>query len=184
MKWIKRIAIAFAALLVILILGLLIAGQRSDRGYFEISVMINRPAKDVFAALTDPDMIAKWVSGVVDVKHMNEGTKGVGAIYRLTEDINGQRVVMYEEVTAFEPPFVEKYTARGTGNPPEFTEQGEYRLEEKNGQTIFTMISRIEYHGFLYQLLEPLITPSVREKFVGDQKKLKVILEAEPMPQQ
>ena len=38
------------------------------------------------------------------------------------------------------------------------------------------MNSQIEYHGYLYSLLEPILTPAVKEKFAGDQITLKNIL--------
>jgi uncharacterized protein YndB with AHSA1/START domain len=179
MKWLKRGLIGILFLLVIAVVGLWIAGQRPDKGYFEISVMINRPISEVYSALLDPEMTKKWVSGVVEIKKLTPGKTAVGTKLLLIEDINGQRVSMEEEITQLEPPHLEKYTARGLGDPSQqFTELGEYRLEEKGGATKFTMTSQMEYHGFLNNFLEPLITPFIRNKFAGDQETLKAILES------
>lgn len=182
MKWIKRIVIGIVILLVVTISILWILGHRPGSGTFEVSVLINRPMPVVFAALTDDNMTKKWVSGVVSIQELTPPPTRVGTTIILTEHISGHRVVMKEEVVGLKSPYLKKYVSIGMGDPAtQFTEYGEYQLEEKDGKTLFTMRSKIKYHGLLYSLLEPLLTPSVRAKFEGDQKTLKAILEAQPI---
>jgi len=178
MKWLTRIVIGILIIILVGFFGLWIAGQRSDRGHFAASIMIDRPINEVYNALIDPEMTKKWVSGIAEIKRLTPGNTHVGTKLLLIEDVSGHRVSMEEEITDLQPPRLVKYTTQSQGNPlHSFTELGEYQLEEKDGKTQFTLDSHITYHGFLYSLFEPLITPSVKSKFAGDQMTLKKILE-------
>lgn len=177
MKWILGVIIGIVSLFILAVIALWLAGWRSDRGKFEVSVIIDRPAPVVFAALLDPEMTKKWVSGVIEIKQLTPELGQVGTKLLIIENIDGRKVEMEEEITYLDPPYVDQYTSRSL-KEPKFMEWGEYRLEEKDGQTKFTMLSRIEYEGILINLLEPLITPSVRKKFAHDQQTLKHLLES------
>lgn len=184
MNWIKRGLLGLLLLLILAFIALWGLSHRPGHGTFELSILINRPASVVFAALTDDTMTKQWVSGIVELKELTARPAHVGTKILLTENISGNRVVMEEEIIELQPPHLKKYISRGLGDPlTQFTEIGEYLLEEKDGQTIFTMKSTIEYHSFIYRLLEPLLTPSVRKKFEGDQQRLKAILEAQAFVQ-
>ncbi len=177
MKWVKRILGTLLILFILAVLGLSLASFRSNRGFFEVSVMINRPPSVVFAALIDPEMTKQWVSGVIEIKKLTSGEAHVGTKLLIIENIDGRRVEMEEEITFLNPPYVDKYTSRGLGEN-KFLEYGEYRLEEINGQTKFTMLSQISFDGFIHNLLEPLIIYGASKKFSHDQLTLKKILEA------
>lgn len=179
MKWTLRIISIIVIILVLIVIGLWIAGKRSGHGRFEVSILIDRPASVIFDALTNHEMTRRWVSGIVNLKDLTPGNNGVGSKIILTEKINGSIVVMEEDITELKPPFLKKYISLGLGGPSkEFTEYGEYELSKQGNQTLFTMRSRMEYKGFLFRLLEPLLTPAVKAKFEGDQKRLKSILES------
>jgi len=178
MKWLRWILSVIIIILILAFTGLWIAGKRAGHGSFEVSILINRPAPIIFSALTDHEMTKKWVSGIIELKDLTPGNNGVGSKILLTEKINGSIVVMEEEITSLRPPYLKKYNSLGIGTPSkEFIEHGEYELTKQGKQTLFTMRSLIEYKGFLYRLLEPLLTPAVRAKFEGDQKRLKRLLE-------
>ncbi len=180
MNWLKRIILGLVILFIIAFIGLWLASFRSNRGQFDVSVMINQPPSVVFGALIDPEMTKKWVSGVIEIKRLTPEPAHVGTKLLIIENINGRRVEMEEEITYLDPPYIDKYTSRGLGDPSEqFTEFGEYRLEAIDGKTRFTMLSKIEFHGFLYSLLEPLLIYGAREKFAGDQLRLKDLLESQ-----
>lgn len=178
MQIVKRILIGLILVLAFAALVLWVASFRSNRGHFEVSVMINKPPSVVFAALLDPEMTKKWVSGVIEIKKLTSGEPRVGTRLLIVEMINGQRVEIDEEITYLEPPFIDKYTSIGVGDPTrQFTEYGEYRLKEVNGQTKFTMLSDVKFHGALYNFLEPILVYGAKVKFEGDQQRLKAILE-------
>lgn len=180
MRFIKRIIIWIVALIILAIITLWALGHRSGHGHFEVSIFINRPPAEVFPALINEDMTKKWVSKITSIKELTPGPHRVGTTIVITENINGQTVVMNEEITELKPPYIKRYISRGIGDPStQFTEYGEYELEPKDGGTVFTMRSQLEYHGLLYRLLEPILTPLVRSKFEGDQKTLKAILEGD-----
>lgn len=179
MKWIMRGIVGVLSLFILAIITLWVLGCRPGHGTFEVSILINKPLPVVYASLTDDNITKQWVSGILELKELTPEPVHIGTKILLTENINGNIVVMEEEVTDLKPPYLKKYTSCGLGDPSKrFTEFGEYELKDKEGRTLFTMRSKIKYHGFIYNFLEPLLTPSVRKKFEGDQKRLKAILEA------
>ena len=178
MKWLKRALLAVTLVILLVVIGLWATGQRSDRGHFNISIMIDRPITDVYAALTDPDITKKWVSGIVEIKQLTPGKTHVGTKLLLVEHVDRLLVTMEEEITDLQPSRLVKYTTIGQGEAStRFTEYGQYQLEDVHGMTKFTLDSQIEYHGFLYKLIEPLLTYTIRNKFAGDQITLKNLLE-------
>jgi len=178
MQWLKKILLTVVLILFLAVVGLWAVGQRSDRGHFNISILIDRPITDVYNALINPDMTKKWVSGLVEIKRLTPGDTHVGTKLVLVEHVDRLLVTMEEEITDLQPPHLVKYTTIGQGEPStRFTEYGQYQLKEVDGMTQFTLDSQIEYHGFLYRLIEPLLTYTVRDKFEGDQITLKRLLE-------
>lgn len=179
MKRLERVVIALVVLLFLILIGLVIAGRRTDHGQVEVSILIHKTKPEIFAALIDHDMIKKWVSGIIDLKDLTPGKKGIGSKIQLTERVNESTVLLEEEITFLKPPYLKKYTRIGLGVPwQEFIEYGDYELSTQDDQTLFTIRAQLEYKGFLYQLLEPIITPAIKAKFEADQKQLKRLLEA------
>ena len=117
MKWLIRGLIGVLLVLFLAVFGLWIAGQRSNGGHFETSIMINRPISVVYAALTDPDMTKRWVSGIVEIKRLTPGDTKVGSRLLLIEFVDGKKVSMDEEITHLKPPYLVKYTTIGLGDP-------------------------------------------------------------------
>lgn len=165
MKWVKGLIV----LSLVAVAALWLAGMRPGRGQLEVSVVIDKPPAVVFAALMNPEITLKWVSGIKEIKQLTPDLGKVGSKLMLIG--NGADVL--EEITHLQSPYLGKFTALGK----QFTQDGEYRLEEVKGKTKFTIVSKIEYHGFLHQFLEPLLVWRARHKLEGDQKRLKAILE-------
>lgn len=181
MKCIKSIFFSIIGLIVLAVLVLWGLGHRPGAGTFEVSIMINRTPAEIFPLLLDESMTKKWVSAIVKIDELTPLPAHVGTKIVITEKISGQTVVIDEEISGLKPPFLKQYISRGTRDPASsFTEYGEYELQPKDGGTLFTMRSKIEYHGFLYSLLEPILTMSVREKFAGDLQTLKKLAESQP----
>ena len=70
----------------------------------EATILINRPAEDVFAFLNIPENHPKFVPGMLEFKKTSPGPLGqVGATIRGVRQFLGQRMELPYEITEYEP---------------------------------------------------------------------------------
>jgi hypothetical protein len=178
MTWLKRIAIALAALAAVAILALLLARLRPSAGTVDVAIDIARPAVQIWPWLNEPGKIKQWVSWTKEVRNLDPGRNGVGARdLWVTEDRNNGNALMETEAisTAYEPHRRMAANLQSTGV---FAGEVTYELRESGGQTTLRMIGRYQYLQWFANLLEPLITPAARDKTVADLATLKRLVEA------
>jgi len=181
MKWVRRILIWIVAVVVLVVLGLWLAGFRKGAGINSATIDINRPPAQVWRYLTNDDLVKKWVSGLTEIRHLTPGVEGVGNRFEMTVVMDGERTDMEMEITAFVPNRQIGFKVKSIGHPSMgFTETGEYAIVEQDRNTLLTLTGRSRYFPFWLQLLEPLITSSAQKKLVGDLARLKSLVEAEP----
>jgi uncharacterized protein YndB with AHSA1/START domain len=180
MKWIFRIIGGVAALVVLVMLGLFVAGKRGGAGVNEATVTIERPAPQVFRYLTDETLTMKWVSGLVEITSVGGGEMKPGAKSKLLVELDGQRTEMREEILELEQNRKLVMRLENGDASAGFTETATYTVSEEGGRTRLTLKGVTDYHGFMLDLLEPLITSSAQTKLEGDLQRLKRLVEAEP----
>jgi uncharacterized membrane protein len=140
---------------------------------FEMSVAINRPAADVFKALTDFDSYKKWMSGVIESKILSASPMGVGSQYRFVSEFMGQKVESEGEVTEFNPPT--RYAWKSIKGP--FPMEETTTLESAGGSTTVKIATKAELGGF-FKLAEGMVIGQAKKQFEADYQKLKEMLEA------
>jgi carbon monoxide dehydrogenase subunit G len=69
----------------------------------ELGTLIDRPMKDVFAFVADPNNMPQWNSAVVSIQQVTPGAVGFGTRFKTTGEILGRRVDGEMQVTAYEP---------------------------------------------------------------------------------
>jgi carbon monoxide dehydrogenase subunit G len=69
----------------------------------DLGVLIDRPQKDVFAFVANPNNMAKWNSAVVSLEQITPGAVGVDAKFKSVGEMMGRRIEGEVQVTAFEP---------------------------------------------------------------------------------
>jgi len=181
MKWVWRILGGIVVLLVLGVAGLWLAGMRPSHGQNSGSVVINRPAVQVWRYLTNDELTKKWVSGLTEIRHITPGVSGPGEKLRLRESYGNEAVEMEMTMGSIEAPRRMEFTLEGLGDPSNgFTEKSQYVLEENDGKTRVTLSGQTEYHGLFVRLMEPLITPQADKKLAEDLARLKALVEAEP----
>ncbi|HUK51653.1 MAG TPA: SRPBCC family protein [Candidatus Binatia bacterium] len=181
MKWLWRILGGTVVVVVVCIAGLWLAGMRSGHGHNAGSVVINRPAAQVWRYLSDDELTKKWLPSLSEIRHLTPGVTGAGEKLLLKESYKGQVVEMMMTMTRVEPPRRMEFTLEGLGDPSNgFMEKAQYVLEEKDGKTQVTLSGDTEYYGRFVRLMEPLITPAADKKLGEDLLRLKSIVEAEP----
>jgi uncharacterized membrane protein len=122
------------------------------------TVMINRPATEVFAFLADGENDLRWRPNVTDIAHVS-GT-GLGAVYRQgIKGPGGTRIGADYEITAYEP---SKRLAFRALEGPVRTE-GEYTLDARGDRTSVTLRLSWQPSG-----MARLLTPVVARTMEGE----------------
>ena len=68
------------------------------------TVLVPRPADEVFAYLADFTNTAEWDPGVAEASQTSEGPVGFRSTFDLVTIFRGRRVPVSYDVTVYEPP--------------------------------------------------------------------------------
>jgi len=69
----------------------------------DFSTLVDRPMKDVFTFVADPNNLSKWNSAVVSIQQVTPGAVGVGTKFKNIGEMLGRRIEGEMQVTAYEP---------------------------------------------------------------------------------
>jgi len=69
----------------------------------ELSALIDRPVKDVFAFVSNPNNMSKWNSAVVSLQQITPGAVGVGTKFKSVGEMMGRHIEGEMQVIAYEP---------------------------------------------------------------------------------
>lgn len=69
----------------------------------DLGTLIDKPIKDVFAFVADPNNMSKWNSAVVSLEQITPGEVGVGTKFKSVGEMMGRRIEGEMQVTAYEP---------------------------------------------------------------------------------
>ncbi|MDQ3662413.1 MAG: SRPBCC family protein [Actinomycetota bacterium] len=140
---------------------------------FEITEVVDRPAEEVFAYLTDPEKLPEWQSMVSESRQDSSGLMSVGTRVTNVRNFLGRRIESQAEVTAYESP--RRFDLRVVSGPVPF--QISHTLEPREGTTIVKVEAQGEPGGF-FKLAEPLVGRQAERQFKNDFATLKDLLEA------
>jgi uncharacterized protein YndB with AHSA1/START domain len=172
MKWIVRVVLGVAALLLLAAGTLFAVGLRSDAGLTRVSVEIARPPEKVWPWLKEPDKLKAWVGWLVEI-HQPSADK-----YQwFMEDPNNgnQREEVDAVVTANEPPH---RLALHIATPGAFDGDQSYILTDLGGgRTRLDTEGRYHYDVWMARLMEPVITHESTKKMVDDLARMKAKIE-------
>jgi uncharacterized protein YndB with AHSA1/START domain len=180
MKWVKRIAIVLAVLLIVPMAVLLVLGHRANAGLAQASVEINASPDQVWTWLDDGDRLKQWVSWMVEVKYPDpQKMSGLGGkrIWTLKDENNGGMLMQIAGTfSEYAPP--SRMTVQVADSDGMFNGEESYRLVDLGGgRTRMEIRSRAHYTEWFANLMEPLITPEAEKKLVMDLNHLKKLLE-------
>src|ERR1700680_3471226 len=92
MKWILRIGGGLVALLAVVIVILLVMGQRRDAGDLRVSTGLNASPERIWPWLEEGDYAKKWVNGLVEVRSDPASKKspiGAKEVWVMRDEHNG-----------------------------------------------------------------------------------------------
>jgi len=69
----------------------------------ELGTLIDRPIKDVFTFVSNPNNMSKWNSAVVSIQQVTTGAVGVGTKLKTVGEAMGRRLEGEMQVQTFEP---------------------------------------------------------------------------------
>ena len=139
----------------------------------EKSIVIDRPAQEVFAYVSDHTNAPHWQRGLLEVRRETEGPIGVGTRHTLVRAFMGRRMEASNEFTQYEPNRLVSFKVTADS----VTAQGWYVVEPAgSGHTKLT--SRIEMRpSGLIRLAQPLMAASLSREVVANLSDLKRLLE-------
>ena len=69
----------------------------------DFGVLIDRPMKDVFAFVSNPNNMSKWNLAIVSLEQVNPGKVDVGSKFKTVGEMMGRRIEGDMQITAYEP---------------------------------------------------------------------------------
>jgi uncharacterized protein YndB with AHSA1/START domain len=179
MKWLKWVGIVLAALLVLPLLTLLVIGLRPGAGQIQASADIHASPDQLWSWVEDGAKLKQWVSSLVEVRPADPPQPGVGAkrVLKMRDENNGGTPMEIEATCSeYAPP--SRLTMRLVSKDAFDGRQSYLLTDLGNGQTRVEIHSQFHFADRFAQLMEPLITPSARQKLVGDLARLKSLVES------
>ena len=139
----------------------------------EESVQINRPLKEVYEYVANPENLPEWTGTVIETRKDTPGPLLEGSTFTSVAKFLGRRVESPFEVTAHESPRLHSHKSTGGPLPVEWT----LTFEEVAGGTRYTQVAEGEPGGF-FGLVGPLLERVGRRQLSTDLENLKDLLEA------
>jgi len=140
----------------------------------EINLVINRPAEEVFAFVSNSENLPRWRSTSLEVKKTSTGPLGMGTTFKGRFTFLGRQFDGNVVVTAYEPNRV--YMSKIAEGP--FPLETGYSLEPIENGTHVTFVVDGAPGGF-FKLAEPLIVSMAKRAYEADLHNLKEMLEAQ-----
>lgn len=69
----------------------------------DFSALIDRPQKDVFAFVSNPNNMSKWNSAIVSLEQVTPGAVGTGTKFKTVGEMMGRRIEGEMQIIAYEP---------------------------------------------------------------------------------
>jgi uncharacterized protein YndB with AHSA1/START domain len=151
--------------------------RRPEKSYrvhrAEHTVEIDRPPSDVFPYLVEPELMTRWIGGLVEFRPLDEGAARVGA--RSLQKVHQAGRTWEVESEILELVRSERLAARAEASA--FTTVVAYELEPMNGGTRLTGAVETELKGLGRRLLGGVAGRAAEHKLASDLGRLKQLLE-------
>ena len=139
----------------------------------EMSIIIKRPIKEVFAFVSDLQNGPQWQPGLLEARRITKGPLGIGAKFTGVRKLMGRKMGSIVEFTAYEPN--RKVAFKST--PGSMPMEASYLFERTAEGTRLTSMIELHPGGFM-ALAEPMIAASLRRETETHFGNLKDLLES------
>ena len=138
----------------------------------DLSTLIDRPVKDVFAFVTNPSNMSKWNSAVVSMQQITPGPVGMGTKFKSVGEMMGRRIEGEMQVVAFEPD--SKYGFQMNAGPVQVNVVLNFKTV---GTGTKLSLNAQGNPGGLFKLAEPVMAGRVKVLMEENLVRLKSVLE-------
>jgi carbon monoxide dehydrogenase subunit G len=138
----------------------------------DLSTLIDRPVKDVFAFVTNPNNMAKWNSAVVSMQQITPGAVGMGTKFKSAGEMMGRRIEGEMQVVAFEPDA--KYGFQMNAGPVQMNVTLTFKTV---GTGTKLSLNAQGNPGGLFKLAEGVMTGRIKSMMEENLARLKSVLE-------
>ena len=177
--WTKIVLLTLAAIIVVPVVALWIAGLLPDADHMVTSVVLRQKPEAIWPWLYQSDKVKQWVSWLVDIREAGTGDIAVGqsAIWVMEDRNNGnERVEFTGTVEAVEP---NKRIAIRLSAPGGFRGSNVYLLTPlPDGRTRLDSDSRYIFDSAFARFMSPLIYWQAKKKMLGDLEALRARLDS------
>jgi uncharacterized protein YndB with AHSA1/START domain len=140
---------------------------------FSHTVEIARAPAEVFPWLLDADKVPQWTGHLETYERIGDGAFGAGSKVRQILEINGRRIDVQLEVTAYDPPNGAETRFESNG----VTVVADYRLEPNGGGgTRLTQEIDAKPTSLTGRMIVPLVQPRLEQKLTEDLERLRETL--------
>ena len=140
----------------------------------EHTVEIDAPRERVFAWLTEPELMLRWIGGLREF-HPLDPEPGVGARSRQVVELAGRRMDVESRLTHYEPDRVVAAELDGKG----FHVATRHELEDAGAGTLVRAEAHTRMSGLTGRLLGGVVERGAQRKLEGDLARLKQVVEEE-----
>ena len=139
------------------------------------SIVINLPAEEIFAYMSDIENLVDWSSATISVRKITPGELHVGAMVRSTIRFLGKWLDITFEIVEYEPSRYLTLKSISGVTPCLFCYQFE---PSEDGGTTVSQGTIIHLTGGVLNLAEPVVTSVIRSQLEHDLLTLKAVSEA------
>ena len=138
----------------------------------DLSTLIDRPVKDVFVFVTNPNNMSKWNSAVVSMQQITPGAVGMGTKFKSVGEMMGRRIEGEMQVVAFEPDA--KYGFQMNAGPVQVNVVLSFKTV---GTGTKLSLNAQGNPGGLFKLAEGVMTGRIKSMMEENLARLKSVLE-------
>jgi carbon monoxide dehydrogenase subunit G len=138
----------------------------------DLGVLIDRPVKDVFAFVSNPNNMSKWNTAVVSLEQVTPGAVNVGSKFKTVGEMMGRRIEGEMQITAYEPDT--KCGFQVTAGPMQVNLTMIFKTV---GTGTKVSLNAQGNPGGIFKLAEGVMTGQVKSMMEGNLARLKTALE-------
>jgi carbon monoxide dehydrogenase subunit G len=138
----------------------------------DFGALIDKPIKDVFAFVANPNNMSKWNAAVVSLQQITPGAVGVGTKFKSIGEMMGRRIEGEMQITAYEPDT--KCSFQVNAGPMQVNMNLTFKTVGTG--TKITLNAQGNPAGF-FKLAEPMMAGRVKGMMEENLARLKSVLE-------
>ncbi|MGY3794901.1 SRPBCC family protein [Aquimarina sp. 433] len=167
MKYLKYLLIAVVAI-VLIFFGI---GLFTSSVSYENEIVVNKPANESWAVMSDESNLPKWIEGFLRTEHVSGTPNTVAAVSNVYIDEGGEEMMMTETITAMKPNELMAMVFSMDFMDMEY----EMSFDEDNGKTTITSKSMVKGNSLMAKSMIALMKSGMKaqeDKNLAALKKL------------